>query len=57
MDRPVFLLDECTSALDAETENIVLQNLRSLNKGAILVTHRPEALEQIEGVIAVSMEE
>ena len=56
MDRPFLLLDECTSALDAETENAVLQNLRSLSKGAILVTHRPEALEQIEGVTAVSME-
>ena len=57
MDRPIFLLDECTSALDAETERNVLQNLRALNKGAILVTHRPEALEDLTGVTAISMEE
>lgn len=57
MERPFLLLDECTSALDAETENIVLRNLRSLSKGAILVTHRPEALEQIADVDVVSMEE
>ena len=57
MDRPIFLLDECTSALDAETERNVLQNLRALNKGAILVTHRPEALETLNGVTAISMEE
>ncbi|MBQ8797303.1 MAG: ABC transporter ATP-binding protein [Oscillospiraceae bacterium] len=57
MDRPILLLDECTSALDAETENAVLRNLRALDKGAILVTHRPEALEVLDGVIAISMEE
>ena len=56
MERPILLLDECTSALDAETERTVLRNLRSLSKGAILVTHRPEALEQIADVSAVSME-
>lgn len=56
MERPILLLDECTSALDAETEKIVLKNLRALSKGAILVTHRPEALEQLAGVTAVCME-
>ena len=57
MDRPVLLLDECTSALDADTENAVLHNLRSTGKAAILVTHRPEALEELDDVTAVSMEE
>ena len=57
MDRPILLLDECTSALDAQTEQMVLHNLRALGKRAILVTHRPEALENLEGVTAVSMEE
>ena len=56
MERPILLLDECTSALDAETEKTVLQNLRKLGKSAILVTHRPEALEELEGITAVSME-
>ena len=56
MDRPILLLDECTSALDAETEHTVLRNLKALGKGAILVTHRPEALEELEGINAVSME-
>lgn len=56
MERPILLLDECTSALDAETENTVLRNLKALDKGAILVTHRPEALEELEGITAVSME-
>ena len=43
---PILLLDECTSALDAETEQTVLQRLRALeDKTCIAVTHRPAALE------------
>lgn len=39
---PILLLDECTSALDARTETLVLQRIRSLaNKTCIAVTHRP----------------
>ena len=56
MERPVFLLDECTSALDAETENGVLCGLKALGKQAILVTHRPEALTDIPGIAEVSMD-
>ena len=44
-DRPILLLDESTSALDAETEKRLLQNLRNLtDKTVIIVTHRPAAL-------------
>lgn len=57
MDRPVFLLDECTSALDAQTEDALLHSLKELGKKAILVTHRPEAVQALEDVISVSMEE
>ncbi len=57
MDRPVFLLDECTSALDAGTEDAVLRNLRSLGKNAVVVTHRPEALADLPDVTSVSMEQ
>ena len=56
MDRPVFLLDECTSALDAGTEEAVLKGLKSLGKKAILVTHRPEVVQELADVIFVSME-
>lgn len=42
---PVLLLDEVTSALDAETEQVVLSRLRELpNRTCIAVTHRPAAL-------------
>lgn len=41
---PVLLLDECTSALDAETERRVLTALRGLpGRTCIAVTHRPTA--------------
>lgn len=57
MDRPVFLLDECTSALDAKTEDAVLRGLKALGKQAILVTHRPEAVKALGDINYVSMEE
>lgn len=57
MERPIFLLDECTSALDAQTEAAVLRNLQNLGKQAILVTHRPEAVAELEQVSFISMEE
>ena len=45
-DRPVLLLNEATSALDAETEEKVLENLRDMtDKTVIIVTHRPAALK------------
>ena len=44
-ERPVLILDECTSALDADTEKKLLDNLRSMtDKTVIIVTHRPAAL-------------
>lgn len=41
---PILLLDECTSALDAVTEETVLRRIRELpDKTCIAVTHRPAA--------------
>jgi len=57
MDRPILLLDECTSALDAQTESGLLDALTALGKQAILVTHRPEALQDREKITFVEMEE
>ena len=43
---PVLLLDECTSALDAQTEQKVLQRLKALpDRTCIAVTHRSAAVE------------
>ena len=53
---PVLLLDECTSALDTDTERKVLTRLHTLpGRTCIAVTHRPAAMElcdwqlQVEG--------
>lgn len=43
---PILLLDECTSALDPETEKKVLERIRALQgRTCIAVTHRPAATE------------
>lgn len=57
MERKIFLLDECTSALDAQTEDTVLHNLKKLGRSAILVTHRPQAVEELENVTFVPMDQ
>ena len=54
MNRPILLLDECTSALDAQTEERVLKNLQERNVYAIVVTHHPQALPN---VTEISMED
>ncbi len=42
---PILLLDEVTSALDAEAEQLVLERLKALpGRTCIAVTHRPAAL-------------
>lgn len=52
--RPILLLDECTSALDEETEKRMLQNLRSLDGvTVVIVTHKPAALEIADRVISL----
>lgn len=46
LDSPILLLDECTSALDNETELALLRNLKAESgKTVILITHRPAALD------------
>ena len=56
MDRPILLMDECTSALDNQTERDMLDKLYALDTKAILVTHRPEALEGLENVKQANLE-
>ena len=49
---PVLLLDEVTSALDAETERKVLENLRSMtDKTVLIVTHREAALDYCDKIL------
>lgn len=64
-ERPILLLDESTSALDEETEQQVLYNLRTMtDKTVVIVTHRPAVLAicdknllMSEGIIQVELRE
>ena len=52
-DAPVLLLDESTSALDDETEERLLKNLRDMtDKTVVIVTHRKAALSICDRVLA-----
>ena len=44
--RPVLFLDEASSALDPATEQMLLQNLRSMtDRTVLIITHRPAVLD------------
>lgn len=52
---PIMLLDECTSALDAQTEQKVLLRLKNLpDRTCIAVTHRPAAVALSDCILEVS---
>lgn len=45
-DRPVLILDESTSALDQQTQEKLLRNLKALtDKTVLIVSHRLQALD------------
>lgn len=51
----LFLLDEPTAHLDAETESLVLQATREFTKDrtAVIVAHRPTLLNEVNRVVTV----
>lgn len=54
-NNPILLLDESTSALDEQTEKKLLENLKQMtDKTALIVTHRPAALEVCNKVITMT---
>lgn len=56
--RPILLLDESTSALDAQTERKLLENLRKklTEQTVVIVTHRPTALSICDRVLVFTQE-
>lgn len=51
---PILLLDECTSALDIDTERQLLENLKKeSDRTVILITHRTAALDICDTVLTV----
>lgn len=54
LDAPLFLLDECTSALDEATEAKVLENLKQIpGKSCIIISHKQAAFDVADRSIAV----
>ena len=54
-DSPILLLDEATSALDEQTEQKLLENLRSMtDKTVLIVTHRSAALKVCDKIITMT---
>ncbi len=51
---PVMLLDEVTSALDADTEEKVLKNLCRRGVTTLVTTHRPSVLRLCSGIYRVT---
>jgi ATP-binding cassette subfamily B protein len=54
-DSPVLILDEPTSAIDAEAESAILGAIRRLMRGrtVILITHRVSMLEDCAAILAL----
>ena len=53
--RPILLLDEATNSLDANTENIILNNIINNNKKTtvFIISHRPESLNSCDKVYEI----
>ncbi|MGN0172106.1 MAG: ABC transporter ATP-binding protein [Acutalibacteraceae bacterium] len=53
-DAPILLLDECTSALDSQTEKQLLENLHAIQDRTILfISHKRAVLETADHVVSV----
>ena len=51
---PILLLDECTSALDAETEKQLIANLKTLRDHTILfISHRTAVLDNADAIFSI----
>lgn len=55
-DAPILILDDCTSALDLETEHKIFENLKSncYEKTQIIITHRATALKDCDEILYLS---
>jgi ATP-binding cassette subfamily B protein len=51
----VMLFDDCLSAVDTETEELILQNIKaqSENKSCIIISHRASSLKHAHQIIVL----
>ena len=54
-DASILILDDSVSAVDTETEKVILQNLRNTRAGktTILIAHRISTIEQMDKIIFI----
>jgi ATP-binding cassette subfamily B protein len=54
-NAPILLLDEPTTGLDAENEQLVMEALESLMRGktTLLISHRLSLIERVDRVLVV----
>ena len=50
-----MLFDDCLSAVDTETEELILQNIKkqSENKSTIIISHRASSLKHADQIIVL----
>ena len=54
-DAPILILDDSVSAVDTDTEKVILENLRSTRQGktTILIAHRISTIEGLDKIVFV----
>ncbi|MFN7014463.1 MAG: ATP-binding cassette domain-containing protein, partial [Bacteroidia bacterium] len=54
-DAPILILDDCLSAVDTETEEYILQNLKKYNKNRtlIIISHRVSSVKNADEIIVL----
>jgi ATP-binding cassette subfamily B protein len=55
-DAEILILDDCLSAVDAHTEKVIIEHLRSYAKGKTVVmsTHRIAAITQATKILVLT---
>jgi ATP-binding cassette, subfamily B, multidrug efflux pump len=54
LDRPIFLLDDCLSAVDVDTERLLIEKLIDgawKGRTRLLITHRLSVLEKVDRIL------
>jgi ATP-binding cassette subfamily B protein len=56
-NAPVLILDDCLSAVDTETEETIIQNLRKYynNRTLIIISHRVSSVKHADNILVLDM--
>ena len=54
-DAPILILDDSVSAVDTDTEKVILQNLRRSREGktTILIAHRISTIKELDKIVFI----